>query len=139
MSEKQKTVVGKILAAIISVFAENWQSFVGKLFNKIPDELKAKISIGIYVVNQAKTWLDGDVAKFLTHVIPGDLDEEIRLKLIEVLNNVLDISNNTVGIGGFKLNDAQSHSLASEINQGLTGLSFGQSALTTEVVYQNIK
>lgn len=135
----KKTVVGKILAAIISVFAENWQSFVAKLFNKIPDELKAKISIGIYVVNQVKTWLDGDIAKFLTHVIPGDLDEEIRLNLIEVLNNVLKISNETVGIGGFNLNSAQSHALASEINQGLTGLSFGQSALTTEVIYQNTK
>lgn len=134
---QDKTWIGKILASIISVFASNWKSFVAKLFNKIPDELKEKISIGILVVENLKTWLGGDIAKFITHVIPGELDEEIRLKLIDLLDKVMAIDKEIDYLGKFDLNASKSHSIASEINTELTGLSFGQAALTTEIVYQN--
>jgi len=136
----KKTVLGKVLEAVFNLFKSNWPSFVAKLYDKVPDDVKAKVSIGIMIVENVKTWLGGDTAKFITHVIPGDLDEKTRLEAIEVLKKILDITDDVIGQGQFiNFNGAPSHMMASDINKHLTGLSFGQSALTTEVVYQGFK
>lgn len=135
--ENKKTWIGQLLAEIISVFVSKWPSFVKKTYNKIPDELKEKVSIGIKIVEHMKTWMGGDFAKFITHVIPGELDEEIRLKLIDFFDKVLAIDKEVNYLGTFDLKASHAHSIASEINHEITGLPFGQAALTTEIVYQN--
>lgn len=131
---QEKTWIGKILSAIISVFAENWQSFVQKLFKKIPDELKEKISIGILIVENIKKFIDSPVADILTAIIPGDLDDKIKDHLRLILPLILEKHNI---INQTELKPEGAHIIATNINQELTGLSFGQTALTTEVVYQN--
>lgn len=135
-----KTIFGKIIVAILSVFASNWESFVAKLWKKIPEDLQDKFTIGIKVVEGIKTWLGGPFGEFLVHVIPGDVDDKVRDKLIEILNskfidpkNISNILNGTVS--DYKL----WQSIAADINKELTGISYGQSVITTEVAYQNFK
>lgn len=132
--ENQKSWLGKILAGIIELFASNWQSFAAKLFNKIPDELKEKISIGIIIVENIKKFIESPAADFVTAIIPGDLDDKIKEKLRFILPIIWEKYNI---ISQNKLKAEESHIIATTINKEITGLSFGQTALTTEVVYQN--
>lgn len=134
--ENQKSWLGKILASIIELFASNWESFAVKLFKKIPDELKEKISIGIVIVENIKKFIESPAADFLTAIIPGDLDDKIKDKLrfiLPVIWERYNLANQT------KLKAEASHIIATNINKEITGLSFGQTALTTEVAYQAFK
>lgn len=134
--ENQKGWLGKILASIIELFASNWESFAVKLFKKIPDELKEKISIGIVIVENIKKFIESPAADFLTAIIPGDLDDKIKDKLrfiLPVIWERYNLANQT------KLKAEASHIIATNINKEITGLSFGQTALTTEVAYQAFK
>jgi len=134
--ENQKGWLGKILASIIELFASNWESFAVKLFKKIPDELKEKISIGIVIVENIKKFIESPAADFLTAIIPGDLDDKIKDKLrfiLPVIWERYNLANQT------KLKEEASHIIATNINKEITGLSFGQTVLTTEVAYQNFK
>ena len=133
MSDK-KTWLGQIIEDLLSVFKNKWPDFVAKLFNKIPNELKEKISIGIAIVENIKKFIDSPVTDILSAIIPGDLDDKIKERLRDILPIILEKYNI---IYESRLNPESSHLIATTINQDLTGLSFGQSALTTEVVYQN--
>lgn len=134
--ENQKGWLGKILASIIELFASNWESFAAKLFKKIPHSLKEKIIIGIVIVENIKKFIESPAADFLTAIIPGDLDDKIKDKLrfiLPVIWERYNLANQT------KLKAEASHIIATNINKEITGLSFGQTALTTEVAYQNFK
>ena len=130
----EKSFFGKIIAAILSVFAENWETFVAKLWRKVPDELQDKVSIGVRIVENLKVVIDSPMADVVTSIIPGDLDDKLKEylrvplpKILEKYGSITTISNKTA------------HNIATDINQDLTGLSYGQAALTTEVAYQSLK
>ena len=131
--KEPKTVFGKIIAALLSVFISNWPSFVAKLWKKVPDDLQDKFMIGIKVVEALKRVVDSPVVDLVTAIIPGDVDDKIKDKLRELINRVLD------DYDWEDMSSENSHLIATKINQELTGLPFGQSALTTEVAYQNYK
>lgn len=130
----EKSFFGKIIAAILSVFAENWETFVAKLWRKVPDELQDKVSIGVRIVENLKVVIDSPMADVVTSIIPGDLDDKLKdylrillPKILEKYGSITSISNKTA------------HNIATDINQDLTGLSYGQAALTTEVAYNAMK
>jgi len=141
MSEKH-TIVGKLLQEVFNIFKRNWPSFIKKLINKVPDDVSEIYSVGIFMVQNIKTFLEGDVAKFITHVIPGDLDEEIRLKAIEVLTKVMQLDENLHSIGKNEMvinNRGIALGLASELNAQLMDIPFPQSTITTQVLYEKLK
>lgn len=132
MSE-QKTWLGQIIADLLETFKINWPKFVASLWPKVPKELQEKVSIVIRVVENIKNFVDSPAADFLTTVIPGDVDDKIKdwLRKVLVDFNVKD---------GYILNDyGHLHLIATHLTSDLTGLSFGQSAITTEVAYQAFK
>lgn len=130
----EKSFFGKIIAAILSIFAENWETFVAKLWRKVPDELQDKVSIGVRIVENLKIAINSPLADVVTSIIPGDLDDKLKdylrillPKILEKYGSITSISNKTA------------HNIATDINQDLTGLSYGQAALTTEVAYNALK
>jgi hypothetical protein len=126
---KKKTILGKVLEAILSIFKENWIGFVAKLWKKIPSDLQEKVLIAIKIVDNLKKFVDSEEADRLTAVIPGELDDALKDFLRKILKDYK--------ISEYDLNFAShAHTTATIITQELTGLSFGQSALTTEVAYQ---
>ncbi|MES2593160.1 MAG: hypothetical protein V4608_14860 [Bacteroidota bacterium] len=133
---QEKSWLGKILASILGLFASKWPEFVAKLFTKIPDEVKEKVSLAVKIVQNIKAFIDSPAADLITSVIPGNVDDNIKIWLRKVLPVILEKYHLD---GGSALSPEESHSIATNITQELTGLSFGQSALTTEVVYQSMK
>lgn len=129
----EKTIFGKIIAAILSVFAENWQTFVAKLWKKVPDELQDKVSIGVRIVEKLKDIVNSPTADIVTAIIPGDLDDKIKEYLRVLLPKILEQYGAITSIS-----NKMAHNIATDINQDLTGLPYGQAALTTEVAYNNI-
>lgn len=135
MSE-EKTIFGKIIAAILSVFASNWESFVAKLWNKVPGELQDKVGLGVHVVELLKKAIDSGAADFVTALIPGDLDDKAKEWLRVFLPKLLD--KYKVLTTEFQPDNEFYHKFATAVNVEATGLSYGQAALTTEVAYQNL-
>lgn len=124
-----KTIFGKIIAAVLSVFKSNWPSFVAKLWKKVPDELKDKVAIGVEVVELFKKAVNSPTADLITAIIPGHYDDDVKKWLRDLLERI--------DLDKYLPDDpAHLHLLASHINTEATGLSFGQAALTTEVAYQ---
>ena len=132
MNDK-KTLVGKLLQEVFDLFKSNWQSFAKKLFNKVPDDVKEKISIGIRVVELFKKFVDSPTADLVTAIIPGDLDDKIKEQLRKFLSSWDSLENYDMTFDVHKL------SLATTINQELTGFDFDQTVLTTQVVYKGLK
>jgi len=133
---QEKTWLGKVLASILGLFASKWPEFVAKLFTKIPDEVKEKVSLAVKIVNSIKVFIESPTADLITAIIPGDTDDKIKVWLRIFLPKLLEKYN---VLNQSTLTPESSHLIATNITQELTGLSFGQSALTTEVVYQNLK
>lgn len=127
-----KTIVGKILAAILSVFKANWKSFAIKTADKVPNEVKEKLNIVIRVVNLFKQFVDSPTADIITAIIPGDVDDKIKEWLRERLKD-------------YKLEEYQAdseghlHLLASYLTQDMIEIPFGQAAFTIEAAYQKFK
>ncbi len=133
---QEKTWLGKILASILGLFASKWPEFVAKLFTKIPDEVKEKVSLAVQIVQNIKAFIDSPAADILTAIIPSEVDDNIKIWLRKVLPIILEKYN---VINQSALTPEASHLIATNLTQELTGLSFGQSALTAEVVYQESK
>jgi len=136
MSEQKKTFIGKILAEILDFFKANWLTFAKKTWSKVPDELKAKVSIGVMIVENIKKFVDSPVADLITNTIPGELDDKVKDYLRQILPVILSRYN--------EINDSEEyssktlHNIATDITHSLTDMSYGQSALTTEICYQSI-
>lgn len=132
-----KTIFGKIIAAVLDVFISNFPEFIHRLFNKIPDELREKIEVIIEVVGNINKFVQSPTADFLTAVIPGNVDDEFKEWLRANLPKVF------THLGTYDKFREQSgpelHSIASLLTKELTGTSFGQAAITAEVVYQKLK
>lgn len=130
--KKPKTIFGKAIQAILSIFISNWPSFVSKLWRKVPGELQDKVTIGVRIVEALKRLVDSPVADVITSIIPGDVDDKVKDHLRAVLPIILDRWRSISG-------EASYHGIATEINTEITGMPYGQSALTTEVGYQALK
>lgn len=132
MSEK-KSWLGQIIADLLETFKSNWPKFVASLWPRVPKELQDKVSIVIRVVENIKNFVDSPAADFVTSVIPGDVDDKVKEWLRKVLAD-WKVKQDYI------LNDpGHLHLLATHLTSDLTGLSFGQSAITTEVAYQAFK
>ncbi len=137
MSER-KTILGKVIAAILSVFAENWLNFLIKLWKKVPTELKVELVKIVDIVERIKTFVDSPSLDMINAVIPGDADDETVKWLRDKLRDI------TIGL---RLLDKPSteysasdlHNIATLLTMEVTGLSYGQSAITIENAFQNTK
>lgn len=129
---KPKTIFGKLIAAALSIFISKWPDFVSRLWRKVPDEIQDKITIGVRIVEGLKLFVDSPIADLVTMVIPGDLDDKVKGHLRAVLPVILEKWKSISG-------EASYHGIATEINSELTGMPYGQSALTTEVAYRAVK
>lgn len=130
------------LKGVLRLFIDNFPAFVKRLFSKIPDELKDQLKVIIQVVENLKQFVNSPAADVLTVIIPGTADDKLKEWLRKVLPEVLDHMGMITDAGIVLSHDpdtkaAQLHSVATILNRKLTGASFGQAAITTEVVYQN--
>jgi hypothetical protein len=71
-------------------------NFLGKIwggiksiFNDLPHDLKTAIHIGVVVTENVKKFTDSSTADILTAIIPGELDDEIKIKLRANLPKIL--------------------------------------------------
>ncbi|WP_348620204.1 hypothetical protein [Pedobacter lusitanus] len=133
---KEKTFIGKILAAVFSVFKENYKDFLVKLWNKIPTEIKPQLIDIVQIIERIKSYVDSPAVDLITFAIPGDKDDKavawLRLKLNDLIN---ELKLHDVKPGEYKKTDLQP--LATRLTQEVTGMSYGQSAITIENAYQN--
>lgn len=138
--KEPKTIFGKIIAAILSVFISKWPTFVANLWKRVPDELQDKIMLGVRIVERLKTWEGGSFAEFVKHVLDGEVLEDAAELIKEALKNKFGSDNGHDYVGSFyNPDDKLWHTVASDLNREFTGLPYGQSALTTEVAYQAYK
>lgn len=104
------------------------KAFIVKLFATVEDFLP----IGIEVVNRIKTFIDSPAADIITAIIPGTVDDEVKVWLRQWLPVIL---NNFGGLETIiKLPHAAKNQIylgiASEINQELTNHMSGREVLT---------
>ncbi|KIO75564.1 hypothetical protein TH53_19690 [Pedobacter lusitanus] len=89
---KEKTFIGKILAAVFSVFKENYKDFLVKLWNKIPTEIKPQLIDIVQIIERIKSYVDSPAVDLITFAIPGDKDDKavawLRLKLNDLINEL---------------------------------------------------
>jgi len=74
--------------SIGSFFAGIWKS-VKKLFQSLDNESKKLLPIVIDVVNNAKNFEEGTGGDIITKLIPGNVDDNIRAKLQDLLPRLL--------------------------------------------------
>lgn len=86
-----------------------------KTFKIIQKDAKIVIPIGIKVVEAIKSFAASPYADFLTSVIPGELDDQIKLTLRSVLPNILKGLRKWEGIANLDEN-IQLKIIASELN-----------------------
>jgi len=135
MSDKH-TVLGKVVDAILSIFKSNWKTFVTKLWDKIPDELKTELLDIVGIVNKIKQYADSTIIDVITQVIPGDADDKAVAWAREQLTKIVqaeDIANKKIS----ELTRGNYQTIASELTVAATGLDYGQAAISVENAYQN--
>lgn len=126
-----KTIVGKLIESILDVFKRNFPEFVKALWKKVPDKLQDQIAIIIEVVSQIDKFVQSPVADVLTSIIPGTADDRLK----EILRTSLPVL-----LEKYKdLNNVAKHNIATELVEEYTGSDYGQSVITAEVAYQNLK
>jgi len=133
-----KTLFGKALEAILSLFKENWFEFITKLWKKIPSELQEKLVDIVEIVERIKTYVDSPVVDFIASVIPGDKDDKVISTLRAILRTIIE-ELKLIDTPASELKPTDLHSIATRLTQEVTGLPFGQSAITIENAFQNYK
>lgn len=69
-------------------FAKLWQQFKN-FFGAIPADLQKAVHIGVQVTDNLKKFVDSPAADILTAVIPGTVDDRIKVALREALPGIL--------------------------------------------------
>lgn len=140
MSEK-KTIVGKVIAAILSVFAENWLSFLIKLWKKVPTELKVELVKIVEIIECIKNlkgiqWT-GDLIKA---AVQGD-DESIETTVYRnaLKNAIVDLGLVDKVSNPNNYTSSDLHNIGTLMVMDILGLSYGQAAITIENAFQNTK
>lgn len=134
-----------------------WQS-IKNLFDHVEAEVKKDVVVAISVVQQLKAVVDSPVADVVTALIPGDLDDQIKLRLRELLpklilelslvQSVVNIEDQNaqlqailekLKLSGDDTKNAFYHSLASLILQKLSDgkLSWTDTVAISEYYYVN--
>lgn len=144
-----KSKILDIIRDILNVFIQKFPDFVAGLFKKIPAKLQSQIVVFIKLAENIENFVQSDTADFLTAVIPGDTDDNLKLWLRKVLPGVLKTLNlitvnndNSIRLHLPEDDDAKNTKLAdiaSLLTKSLTGAGLGQSRITTEVVFQDYK
>jgi hypothetical protein len=137
MTEKH-TILGKALEAIISIFKEGYKSFMVKLFKKLPDELKEKLIDIVDIVERIKTYVDSPAVDLITFAIPGDADDKAVAWLRSILSSVTT-ELNLLDKPTSEYSASDLHNIGTLLTKEITGMSYGQSAVTIENAYQNSK
>lgn len=135
MSDKH-TILGKVVEAILSVFKSNWIDFIANLWKKVPDELKDKLIDIVQVVNRIKEYVDSPAVDLITYAVPGSWDDETVAWLRKVLQEItghLNIKDKPTS----EYTASDLHNIATLLTKEVTGLSYGQSAVTIENAFQN--
>ncbi len=55
----------------------------------MPNELKEAVSIGVIITENVKSFVDSPITDVLTTIIPGDLDDRLKLALRKALPELL--------------------------------------------------
>jgi hypothetical protein len=71
-----------------SFFRKIWEG-IKKAFEGLAPDLKEAIHIGVIVVDNMKTFIEGEAADVLTAIIPGQLDDVIKERLRAFLPKIL--------------------------------------------------
>jgi hypothetical protein len=71
-----------------TIITKIWEE-VEALFNGFPSEMKTAIHIGVVVTENIKSFVDSPAADMLTVLIPGDIDDEIKIWLRAKLPAIL--------------------------------------------------
>lgn len=69
-----------------------------KLWKQVDDKLVANVGISLEITNKLRQWLSSDVAIVITDIIPGSLDDVIRIqavKALSVVSHELGLIDNT--------------------------------------------
>jgi hypothetical protein len=121
----------------IKDFLSNVWNSIKHIFDKISEEEKKAVHIGVTVVEKIKQFIDTPIADFITDLIPGEVDDEIkdtlRLYLPKVLvelqltancvdqtedpNEIVTCALKTLGEVGQDAKNAFLHDLAALISQ----------------------
>lgn len=118
------------------MFISNFPEFIRKTFKKIPDDIREKIEVIIETVGNINKFVQSPGAEFITSVIPGHIDDDFKNWLREKLPIVLTYLG-TYG-NPQSLTGPELHTIASILTKELTGTTYGQAAITTEVIYQEL-
>lgn len=137
MSER-KTILGKVIAAILSAFKENWLNFLIKLWKKVPDDLKVTLANIVEIVERIKHFVDSPAVDLITEAIPGNADDAAVAWLRRLLGEVIS-KLNLLDRPTPEYTSSDLHNIATLLTQEVTGLSYGQSAITIENAFQNLK
>lgn len=132
-----KTIAAKILQAVFSLFKENWLDFILKLWKKVPDEIKIELSTIVEIVERIKIYVDSPAVDLITFAIPGDKDDKAVAKSRLFLNETLS-KLRLLDVPTEKYSASDLHNIGTLMTKQVTGLSYGQSAVTVENAYQNL-
>lgn len=75
-------------------FCKNFANKIKFIWQKIDSELLSNAKLALQITTTLKKWLGSDVAIVLTDLFPGDTDNIIRKKLLDILS----ISSTTLGL-----------------------------------------
>lgn len=75
--------------SLTSFIAKLWSS-IQSLFNSFPSSIKTAVHVGVTITENIKHFVDSPVVDVLTALIPGDVDDKIKLLLRENLPQILD-------------------------------------------------
>jgi hypothetical protein len=131
MSEEKKTIVGKLLQSLFGDFKSKWEKWILKIANLVPDELGDKLKVIVLLIERLKEYVHSEDAENLVKFIPGDIDNE----LLEWFKKILPeypLEKYDLSYSG------HAHLLAAQLTKELSGMSFGQSAVTIEAKYQKM-
>lgn len=132
--EGKKTILGKILGAIwltvISLFKSNYENFAKQTWQKVPEDVKGKVTLVVEIVELFKKFVDSAAADVVTAIIPGDTDDDLKVWLRKVLPEILDKYKGITGAD-------QSHLIAVNLTQQLLDVDYSQAVVTVEMGYKN--
>lgn len=132
-----KTIAGKVLQAIFSLFKENWVDFILKLWKKVPDEIKVELSTVVNIIERIKSFVDSPAVDLVTYAIPGDKDDKAVAFLRKALNEAIS-KLRLLDTPTSEYTASDLHNIGTLMTKEITGLSYGQSAVTIENAYQNL-
>ena len=136
MSEK-KTILGKAVEAILSIFKTNWKEFLVKLWSKVPADLKIELLEIVSLVNLLKKYADLTLFDAIVAMTKTEKDNQFLAwarKTLDKIATEYDIQNTLVK----DLRRGDWQTIAAETTAEAYNMPYGQAAMTIENAYQNL-